>query len=71
MKQSGRKDKPSRSLTAYNHFLHQEKQFVLALNLADPQSGTGQHGGGRWTTMSEMEKRLYTVQRESELQEFI
>eukprot|EP00981_Chlorochromonas_danica_P001112 scaffold247_cov172-Ochromonas_danica.AAC.27 len=48
-----------KSMTAYNHFVHQERQFILGLNLNDAQTRMGRHAGDRWNAMEDAEKNLY------------
>eukprot|EP01039_Chlorochromonas_danica_P006390 gene6390-7044_t len=49
----------SNAMTAYNHFVHQERQFILSLNLDDIQTRMGRHAGDRWKHMCDDEKNLY------------
>lgn len=58
---SGAVTGPARALTAYNHFMHQERQFVLGLNLNDAQTRMGRHAGDRWNNMEGEEKELYVT----------
>lgn len=55
----------NRPVTAYNHFVHQEKQYVFGLDILDPQTKMGKHGGDRWNVISEAEKALYVGIRDS------
>jgi hypothetical protein len=58
-----------RSLTAYNHYIRQEKQFIFGLNISEPQTKFGKHGGDRWAAMAVTEKSLYLVIHEVEAAE--
>jgi hypothetical protein len=53
-------------VTAYNQFVRQEKQFVLELNVSDPQRRMGMHAGERWDNMSSGESALYAQIKESQ-----
>jgi len=52
---------PPRTITAYNIFVQQEKQFVLGFGFEDAKTRIGKHGGDRWQAMSKDEKDLYHV----------
>lgn len=58
------RNRPSKPLTAYNLFVHQEKQFVMGCEVSDTQSRIGKHGGDRWSAMPFAEKDLYKVLHE-------
>ena len=54
----------NRPVTAYNHFIHQEKQFISELGIVDSGKSMGQHGSSRWHNMTTGEKNLYETIRQ-------
>jgi len=52
-------DTAGKPLTAYNQFMHQEKQYIVGMQLANAQTFMGKHGGDRWTDMAQSERELY------------
>ena len=47
--------------TAYNHFVHQEKQFVACTNITNMKHKTGRYCSVRWKSMTPEEKNLYLI----------
>lgn len=52
-----------RTVTAYNLFVQQEKDFLLGFDFEDIRARIGKHCGDRWKSMSKEEKELYKVLR--------
>jgi len=57
----GKEVKPQdRFHSAYNHYVHQEKDFLLALvPLSERKSKIGKYSSYRWKNMEDDEKQLY------------